>query len=587
MIIGYDPRQDNVRNVKETARIFAAHNIPVKIIVAEPTPTPVLAYLANSGLLEPGREVFGTVNFTASHNPGKYNGYKPGAGDGGLADDDVANEIARLANEAEDYRSMDYEEAKEQGLITEIDPEDAVTIYTNYVIGKLKANGMWEKIAERIKGDPKYKIMVNPMQGTSVIYNQAILDAMAKEAGRNDFYEMVNTNNKDPEFKDVNGAPNPTLEKSIAGFVKQVIKYFKKGFKVSGLMNDGDADRFGWVENDGATFTADQIIGMLTAYIGDKKVKDGIDKNKLYVIVTVATSGFAKAIARNRGFNVIETAVGFKWIIKAIKELLKKEKDAVIILGGESSAHLGLEDMLSWDDGIMVTWYLLGVSAEKGSLSAYKKELEKQLNEKYVTKEEALELTEELKVKARALISSAATEEGRSKIAQRVKEIAAEKGYRQELAGFDLTDGLKVMFKNGEMSENGDWFLVRPSGTEPLARDYNESVIKPEEEQDRNDILKSIAMALLGIEEKQAEAEGVLSIEDSTVDSGDKPAGSSGIGRRILPRAVIAGARVTKGMRFMRRAVSPAGFVKTAKDAAIDAAPARKCRLAAETIASA
>jgi hypothetical protein len=163
MIIGYDPRQDNVRNVKETARIFAAHNIPVKIIVAEPTPTPVLAYLANSGLLEPGREVFGTVNFTASHNPGKYNGYKPGAGDGGLADDDVANEIARLANEAEDYRSMDYEEAKEQGLITEIDPEDAVTIYTNYVIGKLKANGMWEKIAERIKGDPTLLVAVGTL----------------------------------------------------------------------------------------------------------------------------------------------------------------------------------------------------------------------------------------------------------------------------------------------------------------------------------------------------------------------------------------------------------------------------------------
>ena len=48
ILIGFDPRGGNYEFAIEIASILAANNIPVKIILEEPTPTPVLAYLASA-----------------------------------------------------------------------------------------------------------------------------------------------------------------------------------------------------------------------------------------------------------------------------------------------------------------------------------------------------------------------------------------------------------------------------------------------------------------------------------------------------------------------------------------------------------
>jgi phosphomannomutase len=63
ILVGFDPRRGNYEFAIEIASILAANNIPLQIIIEESTPTPVLAYLANSN-----EEITGVINLTASHN---------------------------------------------------------------------------------------------------------------------------------------------------------------------------------------------------------------------------------------------------------------------------------------------------------------------------------------------------------------------------------------------------------------------------------------------------------------------------------------------------------------------------------------
>lgn len=60
------------------------------------------------------------------------------------------------------------------------------------------------------------------MQGTAVKYLEAIY-RLIEEVGR-PFLEFIHTENRDPEFTQVNGAPNPTEPDSIREVVRLVSK---------------------------------------------------------------------------------------------------------------------------------------------------------------------------------------------------------------------------------------------------------------------------------------------------------------------------------------------------------------------------
>jgi phosphomannomutase len=168
-------------------------------------------------------------------------------------------------------------------------------------------------------------------------------------------------------FRSVGGAPNPTLNSSIRGFIAKVKQEGRKGRKAFGKATDGDADRFGTVDPDGTVITADQVMGILTYDIGKRLIakaeKEGIKDPDLTVIRTVVTSSFVDAVAAHLGIHVIETKIGFKYIVEQVLAK-RKEGKTTVILGGEGSAHLAMEDMLSWDDGILMGWYLAGVAAD-------------------------------------------------------------------------------------------------------------------------------------------------------------------------------------------------------------------------------
>ena len=83
-MIGFDTRQNNDKLAKEVAAILVGNGIPVKIIAAEATATPVLAYLASVD-----DKIGGVINLTASHNFYTDDGFKFSPRHGGAADKNI------------------------------------------------------------------------------------------------------------------------------------------------------------------------------------------------------------------------------------------------------------------------------------------------------------------------------------------------------------------------------------------------------------------------------------------------------------------------------------------------------------------
>ena len=121
-----------------------------------------------------------------------------------------------------------------------------------------------------------------------------------------------------------------------------------------GLAFDGDADRVLAVDNNGDVIDGDHIMAMCAL--------DWRERGRLHhdtVVVTVMTNlGFRLAMAE-RGIDVVETAVGDRYVLEAMEA-------GGFSLGGEQSGHIILRDLATTGDGILTGLQLLDVLKRSG-----------------------------------------------------------------------------------------------------------------------------------------------------------------------------------------------------------------------------
>jgi phosphomannomutase len=205
------------------------------------------------------------------------------------------------------------------------------------------------------------------------------------------------------------------------------------------LATDGDADRFG-VLDEGAEFIyPNELIAMLVDYLIESRGWQG------GVARTVATTHLIDRVAKLHNRELLETPVGFKYIGEYIKE-------GRIILGGEESAGMSIQGHVPEKDGILACLLIAEMVASRGkSLKLQLKDLFSRVGEVY---------NRRLNVK----LDPAISERVRQKIAANVTEFHGRRVVEQ-----NRVDGLKLLFGDGS------WVLMRPSGTEPVVRFYAES----------------------------------------------------------------------------------------------------------------
>ncbi|MEY2673079.1 MAG: hypothetical protein RLZZ508_956, partial [Actinomycetota bacterium] len=114
-----------------------------------------------------------------------------------------------------------------------------------------------------------------------------------------------------------------------------------------GVAHDGDADRFLAVDANGEIVDGDQIMAILAIAKRDA----GSLKADTVVSTVMANLGF-KIAMQNEKINVIETAVGDRYVLEAMR-------DGGFNFGGEQSGHVILSEFATTGDGTLTALQLM------------------------------------------------------------------------------------------------------------------------------------------------------------------------------------------------------------------------------------
>lgn len=394
IIIGYDPRRMADEYAELTANLLYQKGFEVKLS-SRVVPTPILAY--NAKHLNAC-----AIMFTASHNPPVYLGMKFIPDYAGPATSEITDEI--VSNLDKEY------EFGENGTLEKV---DFMPDYYEH----LKTLIDFEKIRSL-----KTNVIFDGLYSASIGYFDYILkDNLIP-------FESIHMEH------DINfggGMPDPKPK-----YLQKLIEKVKNTSNSVGFANDGDADRFGVINEKGEYVSPNVIIAILLKYLLKKGYKGSVVK-------TVGSSLLIDNVAAKLGVDVIETAVGFKHVGDAMR------KNQVII-GGEESGGLSIQGHIPEKDGLIANLLVMEAMADSGKSLC-------ELEEEIYTLAGARFYTDRIDLK---------TENGKS-IMEEFKNHKSIGKY--DVTGIDLKDGVKLML--GDKTK----ILVRPSGTEPLLRIYFET----------------------------------------------------------------------------------------------------------------
>ncbi|MGH9399782.1 MAG: phosphoglucomutase/phosphomannomutase family protein [Thermoanaerobaculia bacterium] len=400
VLVGFDTRFLADRFAAEAARVLSSAGFHAEV-ASRPIPTPVLAFEIRR------RQAAGAINFTASHNPPQDLGIKFSTSDGAPA-------LPEITKRIEDHVASTGElPAPKADPVVSFDP---VPAYLDDLAGKVRA-------ADVERGRPHFSLDLR--YGTSA----GFLDAYLERAGAR--LSRVNAN-RDPLF----GGLSPQCgEKELALLGQEVRLHGSR----LGLSCDGDADRFGVLDETGAYVQPNEILALLARdLLGRKGRRGGIARS-------VATTHALDAVAAEFGVPLHETRVGFKYIGE---KLIAGE----IIFGGEESAGLTVEGHVPEKDGILADLLVAEMVGASGrTLTGLSADLAKAIGP-YLTRRLDMKVSPEAK----------------AALARR-RASPPERFAGRKVASVNLLDGLKLLL------EDGSWILVRESGTEPVARVYVEA----------------------------------------------------------------------------------------------------------------
>src|SRR5579864_9041260 len=303
IIVGRDPRFLGETFCSIATDVLASYGI-TPLVIGEAAPTPAISYAVIHVKAD------GAINFTASHNPPEYNGIKFSTPDGAPALPEVTEQIEKQIRDDEPL----IPESKGKASAQSLDPKPPY-------LARLRE-------AVDVAGIQKagLRVVFDPLWGAARGYSDSVL----REAGVN-----VATVH---DYRDVlfgNHAPEP--DDHLLEALREKMREQKAHV---GIATDGDADRFGIVDEDGTFLQPNYIIALLFDYLVESRGwKNGVGKS-------VATTNLVNALAKYHKVELHETPVGFKYI----GELIKQDK---IAIGGEESAGLSIRHHVPEKDGVL------------------------------------------------------------------------------------------------------------------------------------------------------------------------------------------------------------------------------------------
>ena len=411
VVIGYDRRF----LAPELAEAIAAavRGCELEPLLSETAvPTPACSW----AVVE--RKALGALVITASHNPPEWLGLKIKGPFGGSVEGD-------------------FTAAVEQRLAVA-----GITVPIQSALERFDGraehlDGLRRKLdlAALVRGlkAMKLKVIVDPMHGSAAGCVPELLGADAA-----DLVEEIRSD-RDPLF---GGNPPEPLAPYLSELIGAVRASTAAGTPAVGLVFDGDGDRIAAVDETGRFCSTQLLMPLLIDHLARARQLQGS------VVKTVSGSDLMRLVAEGQGREVLELAVGFKYIAA---EMLTGE----VLIGGEESGGVGFGMHLPERDALFAAMLVLEALVEGGQpLGARLEALQQQHGGASHYDRLDLRLAD---MEARRRLESLLAQATPAEVAgMPVQEVIT-------------TDGIKLRMGASH------WLMLRFSGTEPLLRLYCEA----------------------------------------------------------------------------------------------------------------
>lgn len=355
------------------------------------------------------------IIITASHNPPEYNGYKlKGHYGGPLLPSQVSEIEAIIPQQAAPFGEQSINQLEQEGKVTIVDLES-----------------MYCELVEK-----SFDLDAIRNSGLSFAY-----DAMYG-AGQNVMRRIL------PDITFLHCEHNPSFMGQAPEPIHKNLTEFSELIRISenidcGLVTDGDADRIGLYNNDGTFVDSHHIILLLIHYMVKYKGMKG------KVCTAFSTTPRVAKLCKHYGLELQTVKIGFKYIA----EIMINED---VLLGGEESGGIAIKGHIPERDGIWMGLVIWEFMAKSG------KTLSELIDEVY-------EITGPFSFERNDLHIN---EELKQRILQNCKNSQYTAFGKHNIDRVEDLDGYKYFFANG------DWLMIRASGTEPVLRLYAESDTK-------------------------------------------------------------------------------------------------------------
>lgn len=408
IVIGYDKRFQAEFFAAAAAEVLAANDIHVWLTDGA-TPTPTISYAVVD------KQAGGAVNITASHNPPWDCGFKVRDPLGGAIPPDDLKRIEAAIPGLDGVKRMKLEDALSDGRVHTFDAAPAYIAQLHRLVD-----------IEAIK-NAGFNVLVDCMWGNGAGWFPRLL-----ANGRTRLTEVHNERN--PIFPHMTRPepipPNVDHGLSMAGPVGADVV----------IINDGDADRVGFGDENGQFMDQLRVYGLMGYYLLEVRGERGP------IVKTISTTKMLNKLGQIYGVPVHETGVGFKYIAPKMVEVNG-------LIGGEESGGYAFRGHVPERDGILAGLYMLDMMRLTGKKPS----------------ELLAALFELVGPHFYNRVDSTFDQARRAEIWRNVDEARP-----STIGGLKVTDIVTIDGHQFVM-EDGGWLLVRFSGTEPIIRVYCET----------------------------------------------------------------------------------------------------------------
>ena len=405
-VVGYDTRFLSDQFAAEVAHTLALSGVPTRLS-DRAAPTPACSFAVKHFGAAAG------VMITASHNPAQDNGFKVKSPAGGSAPPEMV-----AAVEAEVQKVLVGEGRRgdaQRARVTRFNPAPLYLDQLRRVVD-----------VERLRA-AKLRVVVDPMHGAGA----GILPRLLR-GGRLEVAEINSEPN--PAFPGMK-QPEPVAH-NLGKLMEAVVTL---GADV-GIALDGDADRVGIVNEQGAYFSTLEVFSLLTHHLWERRRAPG------GVACTITQSSMLDRLARRYGREVERTSVGFKYVGPAMLQ-------SKCALGGEESGGYAFHGHIPERDGA-----LSGLLFIEAMVMSGKRPSQLLADLHTITGPHTFRRIDLKFARAR-----------REQVSERLKEAAPTRLGGLKVAAADRRDGVRFDLAGGA------WGVARLSGTEPLVRLYAEA----------------------------------------------------------------------------------------------------------------